>query len=310
MPIARTNLDSQVKEHRVALLTGGTGFTGSNLIRRLISDGWSVHAIVRPTSDLASLAGYLKDIVLHVHNGSTTSMIEIANSAKPDVTFHLAALSLAEHDAGNLETLIHNNILFSTQLVEAVSQSGPANIVNTGTFWQHYENKDYSPTCLYAATKQAFEAILQYYVDVRSCRAITLTLFDSYGPRDIRAKLFSLLQKAGASKEPFPMSPGEQFIDLVHIDDVVEAFVLAGERLLACNANSHERYAVSSGVLINLQEIVRLYEKMAGVKLPINWGGRQYREKEIMRPWDRGEPLPGWLPKVTLADGIRSIINA
>lgn len=191
-----------------------------------------------------------------------------------------------------------------------MSLHGKSSIVNAGTFWQHYENKDYSPTCLYAATKQAFEALLQYYVDVRASRVITLTLFDSYGPHDGRPKLLNMLLRAGTSTEPFPMSPGGQFIDLVHIDDVVEAFVLAGERLLSDSVNAHERYAVSSGTPINLQELVGLYEDIAGVKLPVQWGGCQYRDKEIMKPWDRGEKLPGWQPRITLVAGIRSIINA
>ena len=63
-------------------------------------------------------------------------------------------------------------------------------LVNTGTSWQHYENKDYSPVNLYAATKQSFEAILQYYVEVASLKAITLKLFETYGLDDPRPNFF------------------------------------------------------------------------------------------------------------------------
>ena len=91
--------------------------------------------------------------------------------------------------------------------------NGVSKIINTGTFWQHYENREYSPTCLYAATKQAFESILHYYVEAKFLMIITLILFDSYGPSDPRPKLFSLLQEARQSEKVIAMSPGEQKID-------------------------------------------------------------------------------------------------
>jgi hypothetical protein len=74
--------------------------------------------------------------------------------------------------------LIQSNVLFGTQLLEAMGVNNTRNIVNTGTFWQHYNNEDYNPVCLYAAT----------------------------------------------TGYPLDMSLGEQLIDLVHIDDVIEVY--------------------------------------------------------------------------------------
>lgn len=304
MTDSQTGPSRTVKERRVALVTGGTGFIGSHLVQRLVTDGWSVHAIVRPSSDLTPLSDCIEKIVLHVHDGSTLALEQLVRSTHPDVTFHLAALSVANHDSETLEALIRDNILFSTQLMEAVARCDIKNFVNTGTFWQHYENREYSPTSLYAATKQAFEAIVQYYVEVCACRTITLTLFDSYGPRDPREKIFSLLSKAAASAEPLPMSPGEQFLDLVYIDDIIDAYLLAAERLLGDNVQCNEHYAVSSGQPIKLQQLIKLYESITNIKLAIEWGGRPYREREIMKPWDAGVALPGWYPKIPLDVGI------
>ena len=68
-----------------------------------------------------------------------------------------------------------SNITFGTQLVEAMVANGCYQFVNTGTSWQHYENDEYNPVNLYAATKQAFEDILRYYVETSALRVITLT---------------------------------------------------------------------------------------------------------------------------------------
>jgi len=178
-------------------------------------------------------------------------------------------------------------------------------LVNTGTSWEHYGTPPVAPVNLYAATKQAFEAILHYYVEARGLRVVSLKLFDTYGPGDPRPKLFTLLRTVAANQEVLAMSPGEQLIDLVFIDDVIAAFVLAAERLRAEMVKGHECYAVSSGAPLKLRELVELYGRILGTPLPIEWGGRSYRQREVMVPWNTGAAVPGWHPKVALEQGIR-----
>lgn len=291
-------------EQRIALVTGGTGFIGSNLVRRLVSDGWETHVIVRPDSDLNILSGIKQDIQVHVHGGSTAGLIDIVRASSPQVVFHLASLFLAQHAAQDVERLIHSNLLFSTQLVEAMSVNGVRRLINTGTAWQHYENRDYSPVCLYAATKQAFEAMLTYYVEVSGLAAITLKLCDTYGPNDPRAKLFTLLRKTARTQETLLMSPGEQLIDLVYIDDVLDAYILASERLLQNKVNRHATYTVTSGSPIKLRDLVEVYGQIIDQPLSIEWGARPYRPREVMIPWSGGAIMPGWEPKVLLSVGI------
>lgn len=96
------------------------------------------------------------------------------------------------------------------------------------------------------------------------------------------------------------MSPGEQYIDLVYIDDVVDAYMLAFERVQGVQAKRWEEYVVSSKNPIQLRELVKLYEQVTGKKLMINWGGRPYRPREVMIPWDKGKLLPHWQVKVNL----------
>ena len=182
--------------------------------------------------------------------------------------------------------------------------NGLQRLVNTGTSWQHYENKEYSPVCLYAATKQAFKAILQYYTETSSLKAITLKLFDTYGPDDPRQKLFTMLRKIARDQTPLAMSPGEQMIDLVYIDDVLDAFIIAADLLEHASVPEHGEYAVSSGAVIKLKDLVALYSRIIDRPLPITWSGRPYRPREVMTPWSGGSPLPGWRPKIKLEEGI------
>jgi nucleoside-diphosphate-sugar epimerase len=291
-----------------ALVTGATGFVGSHLTRRLAADGWTIAAVVRPGSDADRLGPGVRHV--HVHDGTTDGMLALVGAARPDVAIHLASLFLVQHTPADVAGLVASNVLFGTQLAEAMARHNVTRLLNTGTFWQHFENRAGSPVNLYAATKEAFEAVLQYYVEADGLRVLTLKLFGTYGPGDPRPKLLALLRGAAASREPVAMSPGDQLLDLVHIDDVVEAYCVALDRLLANRVEGHERYAVSSGDPRPLRAVAAVFEEAAGVKLSVQWGGRPYRPREVMRPWDRGQPLPGWRPGVGLLDGFRRTLAA
>lgn len=293
---------------QVALVTGATGFIGAHLTSRLVRDGWDVHLLVRPGSDLTPLAEVREQVRSHSHDGTTGGLLSIMEAVAPDVVFHLASLFIAEHRPADIERMIESNLLFATQLSESMVNCGVWRLVNTGTSWQHYESREYSPVNLYAATKQAFEAILRYYVESTQLRAVTLKLFDTYGPGDRRPKLFRLLRQLAAQSEPLAMSPGEQLIDLVHVDDVVEAFLLAAEMLFNGEVDGNEDYAVTSGSPISLKALVAQYSSLLGRDLPITWGGRPYRSREVMVPWHSGPTLPGWQPRVPLGDGLLGII--
>ncbi len=287
------------------LVSGATGFIGSHLVRKLMADGVAVHAILRPTSDESILAGLGDGPTIHRHDGTDAKLRAIVSAAAPDVVFHLAAHFVAEHVADDIELLIANNLLFATQLTDAVAQAGARRFVNVGTAWQHDVDGAVRPVNLYAATKQAFEALLRYYVETGELCVITLKLFDSYGPNDPRAKLFTLLRAAGANGKRLALSPGKQLVDLVYVDDIVEALIGAGHRLMAGEDVNMESYAVSSGAPVSLKVLVDIYSRITGFALDIDWGGRSYRAREVMVPWRTGEPLPGWAPRTTLEDGIR-----
>ncbi|MHB8172751.1 MAG: NAD-dependent epimerase/dehydratase family protein [Thermincolia bacterium] len=285
------------------LITGATGFIGSNLARRLVQEGIDVHVVLRPQADLESLRDISKKISVHEHDGTTEGLLEIMGSAKPDMVFHLAAFFVAEHNSTDIEPLIRSNILFGTQLLEAMMKANVHYLVNTGTHWQHYHDEKYNPVDLYAATKQAFESLVAYFSQATPLRMITLKLVDTYGPNDLRPKLFSLLKHAAKTGEGLKMSPGEQLLGLVYIDDVVDAFVCGMNMIQGMPEHFQDDFVIAPDKLYTLREVVSLYEKISGTKVNIQWGARAYRNREMMVPY-KAKTLPGWKTKVDLSAGI------
>ena len=300
-------MSHKLQESNVALVTGANGYIGSNLVRRLVSDHWCVHIIVRPSSNLEVLNPILDKLVVHEHDGTTKNMIEIVFNASPDVIFHLASLYITQHKPDDIESLITSNILFSTQLAEAAVINGVRKFINTSSSWQHFEQEDYLPVNLYASTKQAFEDILKYFVDSYGLKVLSLVLFDTYGPGDFRPKLVSLLINSIKSQKALEMSPGMQKIDIVYIDDVVNAFLKAS-CYLDYSKDLFSRYAVSSGLPITLLDFVSLFETIVNVKLKINWGAKPYRVREVMNTWQKFDLLPNWNPQVTLSEGLKKLV--
>lgn len=288
-----------------ALITGASGFVGSRLAEKLSRAGWHVEVLLRPGSAEAPRSA---NRIHRTEPGDAEGLRVAVEQAAPDVVFHLASCFIAEHQPDQVLSLIRSNIEFGALLLEAMASAGVKRLVTAGTSWQHFHSETYKPVCLYAATKEAFSALLAYYVDACGFRAVTLKLFDTYGPEDPRKKLMHLLERTARTGTPVAFSPGEQIVDLLHIDDATAGFLAAAERLLADKVTGHEQYALGSGERIRLRDLIALYERCCGRQLPIELGARPYRAREVMVPWLGGAELPGWQARISLEAGIRELV--
>jgi nucleoside-diphosphate-sugar epimerase len=195
--------------------------------------------------------------------------------------------------------------------VEAALAAGCTRFVNTGTYWQHCNSAGYEPVDLYAATKQAFEDLLLYYHRVRGLSCVTLKLYDNYGPEDPRRKIVNLLIDSCLGGAPLDLSPGEQILDLTHIEDVTDAFMATADFVGAAPAPIWDIGFVS-GERMRLKDLVAAVQAACGspAPSPIALGKRPYRTREIMEPvaGPAGAALAGWTPRRRLAESLPSLI--
>jgi nucleoside-diphosphate-sugar epimerase len=218
-------------------------------------------------------------------------IVDQIKKARVSGIVHLATHFVAEHRSEDINQLLDANIKFGCQLLEMAKTLDISWFLNTGTFWQHYDGDQYNPVNLYAATKQAFEDIARYYAITHELRFCTLKLCDTYGPGDTRKKIFNLWESVAKTGEVLEMSPGDQLIDIVHVDTVVEAFLKLIKMLEseACRKKNMETYYVSSGEEITLRDLANRYQETHNVTLNIKWGAKPYRRREVMKPQCIGE---------------------
>jgi len=292
------------------LMTGGSGFIGRHLLEVLLQEGHTLHIVVRASSSLTDIN---PAVTIFEHNGESISLLNYCKDEKFQGIIHLASLFLVEHKSTDIETLINSNILFGTQLLEAATQTDVSWFIDTGTFWQNYQNKEHNPLNLYAATKEALQLIAKSYTHTSSLKYVTLKLNDTFGPHDTRDKIFNLWMKNINEKEPslLKMSKGAQIIDISYIEDVVSAYITLIEYL---NTNTskvcqNRVFVVSNTQKLSLKALSTLFEKITQRKLHIQWGAREYREKEIFTPYDQGEAVPNWRQQYSLEESIQKWIK-
>ena len=292
------------------LISGASGYIGRHVAATFAARGADVHALVRHSSRVEPLLKLVPGIHVHRCDESLGDVPAVVQASRPELIVHLAARMSAGPGADELTSLVRSNILLGAQLLEALHHSGGGGFINTGTFWQHAGGREYSPVNLYAATKQAFEAILQHYCEARRIRAMTLVLYDVYGPADPRGRLISQLHDALRTGVRLALSPGRQQLELVHVADVAAAYVRAAELLRrGARVGDCRRFGVTSHAPRTLRDVVGTYAQVAGRRPAVQWGGRPYREREVMKP-RRFRRLPGWAPALPLEEGLRLVLES
>ena len=287
------------------LITGATGFIGQHLLKSL-SQEHEVHVLIRPSTRWEDNFN-LKNFIFDDNIGELKEYI-IRNQIEGII--HLASLFIAQHQSYQCKDLILSNVFLGTALLEAAKETSVQWFLNTGTYWQNYlhDSTEYDPVNLYAATKQAFIDIAKYYTETSDIKFVTLKICDTYGPKDPRRKLMSLFKQYAESGEQLKMSPGEQKINLLYIDDVVNGFITLVN--LLCNKTQlKNEYVLSAKKTYSLRELAGIFETVSKKKLNILWGGLPYRDREVMTPWQQGNLVPGWKQKTDIHQGIQLFLS-
>lgn len=292
-----------VKAIKRAVVTGSSGYLGRHIVKQCLDRGIAVATLVRNPTNALSANG-LEPISLssdwqcHIHNFA------------PDAILHSAAWSGLFHRPGDIDAALDANIRFGTHLLETAARldKSPA-FVWAGTFWQYAKGgHEYVPNSLYAATKQAFGAIADYYRRMHSLRCVGLILHDIYGEDDQRKRLLNLIAAALAQRsEAIDLTDGRQAISFVHVLDAARAFIDTAEYL-----HTDETIAVDGIYSIVGDDRRPLREQIEDLLRPeddrsrLRWGVRPHAAGAV-KVLAELPVLPGWKQRIALHEGFESL---
>jgi len=295
------------------LLTGGTGYLGSFVASQLLGAGHQLTVLHSPQSDLSDL----RDRIGHgrfsslVFRPEYEGLIEDMAKLRPDVVIHMASVSRGREDEAGIRKMIEANLLLPALLAMGGQECAAKGIVNCGTSWQTSgSTADYTPFNFYAATKQAAEDLLVPFVKKDELAVTTLRMFDNYGPSDRRNKVVDLIFDALIHDRPLKMSPGDQKLELVYVEDAAYAVRLAAERILSGEAVGHEVFGVTSTSAVRLRDLAEGIGQVVGSPAPTEWRAREYRTRKMRKTLTVLPTLPGWAPSVPLEDGLKRVWSA
>lgn len=285
-----------------ALITGASGYLGGHIVRQCRDRGIAVAALVRGDGAAETAAGAIPILL------SDADWKNRAADFAPDAILHTAAWSGIAHRPDDIDAIIDANIRLGAHLLDLASaQSRPPAFVWAGSFWQYAAGgSDYRPNSLYAASKQAFAAIADYYRQ-RGLACLGLILHDIYGEDDPRRRLLNLIATAlAANGKPIDLTDGTQSISFVHVDDAARAFLHAAELLRADGAvRANGIYAVAGGAA-PLREQIDALLRSGDDGSRLRWGGRPHPAGAIMTLPDLPS-LPGWRPLIPLREGFERV---
>jgi UDP-glucose 4-epimerase len=298
------------------LLTGGTGFVGANLARRLLRDGHELHLLVRPGYQPWRIEEIRRNVRLHeLHLHDPEAVARAVGDIRPEWIFHLAVHGAYSWQA-DWEQMVRTNIQGTMSLLSACLRTGFEAFVNTGSS-SEYGLKDHppaetealEPNSHYAITKAAATHCCRHTAQSRQVHVPTLRLYSVFGPYEEPGRLLPKLILHGLRGELPPLADPEVARDFVYVDDVVEAYLLAAR---IRTAEWGPIYNLGTGVQTTLREAVAAAREIMGITAEPVWNTMPNRK------WDASVWVSdsrkiraqlGWQPRYTFAGGGRAMLE-
>jgi nucleoside-diphosphate-sugar epimerase len=299
---------------RRVLLTGGGGFIGANLVRRLLADGCEVSLLVRPNFQdwrLADLRGSLN--LLAVDLTDRAAVGRAVSGVRPSWIFHLAAYGNSSWHQ-DLDTMLAVNVRATQNMLEAAAAAGVERLVYTGSsseygFKDHPSREDerVEPASFYAVTKAAATHLCTMAAG-SGVHVTTLRLFNVYGPYEAPRRLITALALAGLEGALPPLVNPDVARDLVYVGDVAEALRVAAQ----APVKSGGVYNVGTGRMLRLREIVETARAVMGITREPVWGSMPDRVWDTST-WVADPTLAqrelGWVAQTPFAEGLQRTVS-
>ena len=294
------------------LVTGGAGFIGTNLIKRLLKDG----------HDVVSVDNYSTGKKDNEQDGCKYLDMDLAVSTpkhgswgqgkfqleKPDVIYHIGALARIQPSIKEPAKHIKNNFLSTLNILE-YARLNNVPVVYAGSSSKHHGLYE-SP---YAWSKFSGEELCKLYSSVYDVSTSICRFYNVYGPHQLTVGdyctvvgIFETLYKDGKSLTI--TGDGEQRRDFTHVDDIVDGLVKCGDALLG-EGNSvinGVEFELGRGVNHSINEVASYF----GEDYPTEYiSSRKGEYDRTLCEDKKAHEVLGWNPTINLEDYIRDFVE-
>lgn len=290
-------------------MTGAAGFIGSHLCERLVNDGHQVWGIDDfSTGRQTNLSGIKNHPDFHILHRDITRLHPY-DLEDVDVIFHLAAKADIVPSIERPVEYHETNVNGTLRMLQVARRMNARFIYAASSSCygipDHYPTLETDPCRTmypYALTKWIGEKYVQHWSSVYKLPAISLRLFNAFGPRARTAgtygAVFGVFMSQLANGKPLTVvGDGSQSRDFTYVTDVVDAFVVAGQ------SQKTGVYNVGSGGHYSVNRLVDLLGPATFVNIPKRPGEPDITFASIGKI---KEDL-GWEPKISFEEGVKKM---
>ena len=273
------------------LVTGGVGFIGTNLIKRLLSEGYEV----------ISVDNYSTGKKENEQEGCVYHDLDINDrelNFNVDVIFHIAALARIQPSLIRPQETIEANVNGTLNVLELARKNNTP-VIFAGSSSFHHGLYGSS----YAWSKHAGEQLCKLYSEVYGLNTSICRFYNVYGPHQLEdgeySTVLGIFERQYRNDEPLTITgKGEQRRDFTHVDDIVDGLYRCMDKDLKA-----EIFELGRGVIYSINEIVDMFGAERKY-IPARSG-----EYDVTLCTDtKAHEMLGWTPTRNLEDYIKSVI--
>lgn len=300
------------------LVTGGAGFIGSHLTKRLLNEGAKVSVLVQYQEKVVNIRLSPVWEKLNIIEGDIRnfdSMQQIKKLA-PEIIFHLAAFNHVGRSFSHVQECFDVDAKGTANLLESCEGYERFVYTSTSEVYGLQETQPFietacpNPSSPYSVTKYAGELYVRMKQRVKNDPIVVLRPFNVFGPYQSPSAVIPELILKAFKNERISTTKGEQTREFNFVDDTIEGFILAAQKEEAVgkviNVGSGKSHEVS------IADLAKKIVKFSGSKSALGIGDLPYRPNEIWRMYSdssKAKKILGWEPKVSFDDGLKRTID-
>jgi UDP-glucose 4-epimerase len=301
-------------------VTGGAGFIGSHIVDELTARGIETYIIDNlSTGTLENLSKHKESGLVRTILGDAREIDSLMKNVGIDVVFHEAAIASVPKSVSH-PILVHDvNVNMTLNVLNYCVKAGVKRLVfaSSAAVYGMIEGKAVEdmvcrPNSPYGASKLAVEDYLHAYHHSYGLETVALRYFNVYGKRqrysDYSGVITVFANKILDGERPTIYGDGSQVRDFVHVDDIVQANMLAMESQIAVG----ESFNVASGHATSIIELFRIIRNLVGsaslenIFEPTRAGDMKLGLASI----DKIKGALGYVPKVGMQSGLVEVIRS
>jgi UDP-glucose 4-epimerase len=301
-----------------ALVTGGAGFIGHHLVRRLLDDGYEVRAL---DNFATGRRERLEDLDVELIEGDLRSYERAYTAVRgTELVFHLGALPSVPRSmqdplttsAVNVEGTLNVLLAARDADVRRVVFASSSSVYGANPTLPKREDHQPLPVSPYGVSKLAAEHYCRAFTGVYGVETVSLRLFNVFGPgqdplSQYAAVVPRFIAAFASGQRPVVYGDGLQTRDFTYVADVVEAFSIAAQS----DAAAGEVLNVAAGTKTSVLQLIDVLGELFGSSLEPQFEAA--RPGEVRNSWgdpSRAESVLGWRPQWSLTEALRSSMAA